>query len=73
MHKADFIKCLALFLFSISFLYGVGHTYHVEWLQFRFLADSNENGFSFSFSSLIPVLGGLLIVAIYEVALKRIV
>ncbi|MFJ7736221.1 hypothetical protein ACIQ2D_07720 [Lysinibacillus sp. NPDC097287] len=73
MQKAGFVKCLALFLFSTIFLYGVGETYNVEWLQFQILAESNDVGFNMSFSSLIPVLGGLLVVALYEIALKRIV
>lgn len=73
MQKAGFVKCLALFLFSTIFLYGVGETYNVEWLQFQLLAENSEDGFRMSFSSLMPVIGGLLVVALYEIALKRIV
>ncbi|EON70541.1 hypothetical protein H131_20892 [Lysinibacillus sphaericus OT4b.31] len=71
MRKGECIKCLALFLFSTVFLYGVGETYNVTWLQFQFLGEFNEEGFYFSFSSLIPLLGGLLIVALYEKMFKR--
>lgn len=71
MQITGFVKCIFLFLFSTFFFYGVGETYDVDWLQFRFLAESSESGFSMSFTSLIPVFGGLLVVAIYEMVLKR--
>ncbi|QDQ02642.1 hypothetical protein FOH38_20505 [Lysinibacillus fusiformis] len=71
MRKEEFVKCLALFLFSTGFLYGVGETYNVTWLQFQFLGEFNESGFYVSFSSLIPLLGGVLIVALYEKLFKR--
>ncbi|MET4560337.1 hypothetical protein [Lysinibacillus parviboronicapiens] len=71
MRKAEFIKCLALFLFSTGFLYGVGETYNVTWLQFQLVGEFHEGGFYFSFSSLIPLLGGILIVALYEKMFKR--
>ena len=71
VQKANFIKCIALFLFATGFLYGVGETYSVPWLQFQFLGEYNNEGFYFSFSSLIPLLGGILIVAIYETIVKR--
>ncbi|MDD1504896.1 MULTISPECIES: hypothetical protein [Lysinibacillus] len=73
MKRNEFIKCLALFLFSTVFLYGVGETYGVPWLQFHFLGQYNDEGFYFSFSSLTPILGGLLIVALYETKIKRLI
>ncbi|MGE7113024.1 hypothetical protein [Lysinibacillus sp. NPDC047702] len=71
MKRNECIKCLALFLFSTVFLYGIGETYDVSWLQFHFFGNYNEEGFYFSFSSLLPVLGGILIVALYETLFKR--
>ncbi|MDM5247766.1 hypothetical protein [Lysinibacillus sp. G4S2] len=73
MKRNEFIKCLALFLFSTVFLYGVGETYDVSWLQFHFLGQYNEEGFYFSFTSLIPIFGGILIVALYETMIKRLI
>ncbi|MFJ7732601.1 hypothetical protein ACIQXF_11965 [Lysinibacillus sp. NPDC097231] len=60
-----------MFLFSTAFLYGVGATYDVSWLQFHFFGEYNDEGFYFSFSSFIPILGGVLIVALYETMFKR--
>ena len=71
MQKANFIKCFALFLFTTSFLYGVGETYNISWLAFQFLGQYDAEGFYFSFSSLIPVFGGLLMVGVYETLVKR--
>ncbi len=71
MHKEKFIKCFALFLFTTGFLYGVGETYNIPWLAFRFLGQYDAEGFYFSFSSLIPVFGGLLMVGVYETLVKR--
>ncbi|MGE7674270.1 hypothetical protein ACQKMV_11905 [Lysinibacillus sp. NPDC094403] len=73
MNRNEFIKCLALFLFSTVFLYGVGETYGVPWLRFHFLGQYNDGGFYFSFSSLTPILGGLLIVMLYEKMIKRLI
>ncbi|MGE7954125.1 hypothetical protein [Lysinibacillus xylanilyticus] len=73
MERNEFIKCLALFLFSTAFLYGVGETYDVSWLQFHFYGQYNEEGFYFNFNSLIPILGGILIVALYETMIKRLI
>ncbi len=71
MQKANFIKCFALFLFTTSFLYGVGETYNISWLAFQFLGQYDAEGFHFSFSSLIPVFGGLFMVGVYETLVKR--
>ncbi|WP_249664534.1 hypothetical protein, partial [Lysinibacillus sp. D4B1_S16] len=64
------MKCLALLLFTTIFLYGVGDTYQVSWLQFHFTSQYDEVGFYFSLTSLIPILTGLLMVGIYESLLK---
>jgi len=71
MQMAKFIKCFALFLFTTGFLYGVGETYNISWLAFRFFGQYDAEGFYFSFSSLIPVFGGLLMVGVYEALVKR--
>ncbi|EKU43484.1 hypothetical protein C518_1366 [Lysinibacillus fusiformis ZB2] len=71
MKKAQGLKCLALFLFTTIFLYGVGETYEVSWLQFNFTGQYQDVGFYFSFTSLIPILIGLLMVGLYESLLKR--
>ncbi|WP_155590770.1 hypothetical protein [Lysinibacillus cavernae] len=71
MKSAEGLKCLALFLFTTIFLYGVGETYDVSWLQFQFTGRYDDVGFSFHFTSLIPVLIGIFIVGLYESKLKR--
>lgn len=71
MKKAQGLKCLALFLFTTIFLYGVGETYEVSWLQFHFTGQYQDAGFYFSFTSLIPILIGLFMVGLYESMLKR--
>ena len=52
------------------FLYGVGETYEVSWLQFHFTGQYQDAGFYFSFTSLIPILIGLFMVGLYESMLK---
>ncbi|MEK8197683.1 MULTISPECIES: hypothetical protein [Lysinibacillus] len=71
MKKAHGLKCLALFLFTTIFFYGVGETYDVSWLQFQLTGQYNDVGFYFSFTSLIPILIGLVMVGLYESLLKR--
>ncbi|MGE7989302.1 hypothetical protein [Lysinibacillus fusiformis] len=73
MKREQGLKCLALFLFTTIFLYGVGDTYQVSWLQFHFTGRYDEVGFYFSFTSLIPILIGLLMVGLYESLLKRLI
>ncbi|CAM5721012.1 putative protein OS=Lysinibacillus sphaericus OX=1421 GN=LYSIN_01530 PE=4 SV=1 [Lysinibacillus sphaericus] len=36
VQKANFIKCIALFLFATGFLYGVGETYAFHGYNFNF-------------------------------------
>lgn len=71
MKRAEGLKYLALFLFTTIFLYGVGETYGVSWLQFHFLGQYDDAGFYFSFTSLIPIVIGLFMVGLYESILKR--
>lgn len=73
MKRAQGLKCLALFLFTTIFLYGVGDTYQVSWLQFHLTGQYDEVGFYFSFMSLIPIFIGLLMVGLYESLLKRLI
>ncbi|UZM97205.1 hypothetical protein OL548_18410 [Lysinibacillus sp. MHQ-1] len=66
------MSCIVFYL-QLFFLYGVGDTYQVSWLQFHFTGRYDEVGFYFSFTSLIPILIGLLMVGLYESLLKRLI